>query len=80
MQMKNHLISYLLLSFCLLALPSMAQMPDNTMFEALQYVYGNDTLPYRIYRSVKADTMTEAPPLVIFCTVPENAVTTIARN
>lgn len=66
MQMKNHLILYLLLSFCLLALPSMAQMPDTTLFEALQYVYGNDTLPYRIYRSVKADTMTEAPSLVIF--------------
>ncbi len=64
--MKSNVISYLLLCFCLLALPSMAQMPDTTLFEALHYVYGNDTLPCRIYRSMKADTMTEAPPLVIF--------------
>ena len=39
---------------------------DMSLFEAHLHIEGNDTLPYRIYRSEKADTMTEALPLVIF--------------
>ena len=39
---------------------------DMSLFEAHLHIEGNDTLPYRIYRSEKADTMTEASPLVIF--------------
>lgn len=39
---------------------------DTSLFEAHHHIEGNDTLPYRLYRSQKADTMTEALPLVIF--------------
>lgn len=42
------------------------QHPDTSLFEAHRHIEGNDTLPYRLYHSVKADTMTEAVPLVIF--------------
>ena len=45
---------------------SMEQLPDLSLFEAHHHIEGNDTLPYRLYRSEKADTMTEALPLVIF--------------
>ena len=41
-------------------------MPDISLFEARRHIEGNDTLPYLLYRSQKADTMTEALPLVIF--------------
>lgn len=41
-------------------------MPDTSLFEAHRHIEGNDTLPYRLYRSQKADMMTEALPLVIF--------------
>ena len=41
-------------------------MPDTSLFEAYCHIEGNDTLPYRLYRSQKADTMTEALPMVIF--------------
>ena len=41
-------------------------LPDTSLFEAHHHIEGNDTLPYRLYRSQKADTMTEALPLVIF--------------
>ena len=41
-------------------------MPDTSLFEAHRHIEVNDTLPYRLYRSQKADTMTEALPLVIF--------------
>lgn len=41
-------------------------MPDTSLFEAHHHIEGNDTLPYRLYHSQKADTMTEALPLVIF--------------
>ena len=41
-------------------------LPDTKQFEAHHHIEGNDTLPYRLYRSEKADTMTEALPLVIF--------------
>ena len=40
--------------------------PDTSLFEAHRHIEGNDTLPYRLYRSQKADTMSEALPLVIF--------------
>ena len=40
--------------------------PDTSLFEAHRHIEGNDTLPYRLYRSQKADSMTEALPLVIF--------------
>ena len=45
---------------------SMEQLPDLSLFEAHRHIQGNDTLPYRLYRSEKADTMTEALPLVLF--------------
>ena len=45
---------------------SMEQLPDLSLFEAHCHIEGNDTLPYRLYRSEKADTMTEALPLVLF--------------
>lgn len=45
---------------------SMEQLPDASLFEAHYHIEGNDTLPYRLYRSQKADTMTDALPLVIF--------------
>ena len=50
----------------LLAQENESQFPDTSLFEALHHIEGNDTLPYRLYRSQKADTMTEALPLVIF--------------
>ena len=47
-------------------LQAQESLPDTSLFEAHRHIEGNDTLPYRIYRSMKADTMTEALPLVIF--------------
>ena len=41
-------------------------MPDKSLFEARRHIEGNDTLPYLLYRSQKADTMSEALPMVIF--------------
>ena len=41
-------------------------LPDTSLFEAHHHIEGNDTLPYRLYRSQKAETMTKALPLVIF--------------
>lgn len=64
--MKTPLLTHLLLGFCLLSLPSLAQMPDTTLFEAHLHIHGNDTLPYRLYRSAKADTTSDALPLVVF--------------
>ena len=43
-----------------------AQVPDTSLFESHHHVEGQNVLPYRLYRSVKADTMIEALPLVIF--------------
>ena len=65
-QALKNFISYLLLGLCLLSLPSVAQLPDTTLFEARLHIQGNDTLPYRLYRSEKADTIKEALPLVVF--------------
>jgi predicted peptidase len=64
--MKNFLNLYFLISLCLLTAPSLAQQPDTTLFEARLHIEGNDTLPYRLYRSEKADTITDALPLVVF--------------
>ena len=47
-------------------LKAQEQLPDTSLFEAHRHIEGNDTLPYRLYRSQKADTMSEALPLVIF--------------
>lgn len=50
----------------LLAQENESQLSDTSLFEAYRHIEGNDTLPYRLYRSEKANTMTEALPLVIF--------------
>ena len=63
--MKNILNLYFLIGLCLLTAPSRAQQPDTTLFEARLHIEGNDTLPYRLYRSEKADT-TKKLPLVVF--------------
>jgi len=55
--MKTPLLTYLLLGLCLLSLPALAQLPDTTLFEAHLHIEGNDTLPYRLYRSEKACAM-----------------------
>ena len=47
-------------------LQAQEQLPDISLFESHHNIEGNDTLPYRLYRSQKADSMTEALPLVIF--------------
>ena len=47
-------------------LKAQEQLLDTNLFETHCYIEGNDTLPYRLCRSQKADTMTEALPLVIF--------------
>ena len=60
---------FLLLLLALMAstyLQAQEQLPDMSLLEARRHIEGNDTLPYRLYRSQKADTMTEALPLVIF--------------
>ena len=50
----------------LLAQENESQLSDTSLFEACRHIEGNDTLPYRLYRSQKADTMTEDLPLVVF--------------
>ena len=60
---------FLLLLLALMAgtyLQAQEQFPVISLFEAHRHIQGNDTLPYRLYRSEKADTMTEALPLVLF--------------
>lgn len=64
--MKPTLLFCLLAGIFLLSLPSLAQQPDTNLFEAHLHIEGNDTLPYRLYRSEKADTITEVLPLVVF--------------
>ena len=63
---KPTLLSCLLAGIFFLSLPSLAQQPDTTLFEAHLHINGNDTLPFRLYRSEKADTTTSALPLVVF--------------
>ena len=63
---KTTLLSCLLAGLFLLSLPSLAQQPDTTLFEARCHIEGNDTLPYRLYRSEKAGTTTDVLPLVVF--------------
>lgn len=60
---------FLLLLLALVAgtwLQAQEQLPDTSLFEAHCHIEGNDTLPYRLYRSMAADTTMEALPLVIF--------------
>ena len=60
---------FLLLLLALMAgtyLQAQEQLPDTSLFASYYHIEGNDTLPYRLYRSEKADTMTEALPLVLF--------------
>lgn len=63
--LKNF-FTYLLLGLFLLTLPSLAQQPEPSLFEAHLHIAGNDTLPYRLYRSEKSNTINEPLPLVIF--------------
>ena len=63
--MKKLLFLALALTFGHL-LQAQEQMPDTSLFEAHRHIEGNVTLPYLLYRSQKADTMTNALPLVIF--------------
>lgn len=63
--MKNVLVIVLLLMAGNL-LQAQENMIDMSLFESHCHIDGNDTLPYRLYRSEKADTMTEAMPFVIF--------------
>ena len=64
--MKPSLLSCLLAGIFFLSLSSLAQIPDTSLFETRCHTEGNDTLPYRLYRSEKAKTTTEALPLVVF--------------
>ena len=71
---KSRLTGFLLLLALLAGNAMQAQdkktalppLPDTTLLESGRYVEGNDTLPYRLYRSVKAESATEAVPLVVF--------------
>ena len=63
--MKHFLVLLLALIACTY-LQAQEQLPDMSLFETYRHVEDNDTLPYRLYRSRKADTMMEALPLVIF--------------
>ena len=47
-------------------LQAQENLPDTSLFEVHFHIEGNDTLPYRLYRSMAADTMSEPLPLVIF--------------
>ena len=60
---------FLLLLLALMAgtyLQAQEQLTDISLFEAHHHIEGNDTLPYRLCRSEKADTKAKALPLVIF--------------
>ncbi len=60
---------FLLLFLALMAgtyLQAQEQFSDTSLFEAHRHIIGNDTLHYRLYRSMAADTMPEPLPLVIF--------------
>ena len=63
--MRKFLFLVLALTFAHL-LQAQEQLSDTSLFEAHRHIEDNDTLPYRLYRSMAADTMTEALPLVIF--------------
>ena len=63
---KTTLFFSLLAGIFFLSLPSLAQIPDTSLFEARLHIEGNDTLPYRLYRSEKAEKTTDALPLVVF--------------
>ena len=60
---------FILLLLTLVAGPCLRaqeNLPDASLFKAYCHIEGNDTLPYRLYRSQKADTMTEVLPMAIF--------------
>lgn len=63
--MKHFLVLLLALIACTY-LQAQEQLPDMSLFETYRHVEDNDTLPYRLYRSRKADTMMEALPVLIF--------------
>ena len=63
--MRKFLFLVLALTFAHL-LQAQEQLLDTSLFEAHRHIEGNDTLPYRLYRSMAADTMSEPLPLVIF--------------
>ena len=62
----RHILCLLLAMMAGTYLQAQEQLPDTSLFEAHRHIEGNDTLPYRLYRSQKADTTTEALSLVIF--------------
>jgi predicted peptidase len=62
----KHFLFLLLALMAGTSLQAQEQIPDTSLFEACRHIEGNDMLPYRLYRSQKADTMPEALPLVIF--------------
>ena len=62
----KHILFLILALMAGTCLKAQEQLPDTSLFEAHRHIEGNDTLPYRLYRSQKADTMTEALPMVIF--------------
>ena len=62
----KHFLLFLLALMAGTSLQAQEQLPETSLFEAHRHIEGNDTLPYRLYRSQKADMITEAVPLVIF--------------
>ena len=62
----KHVHCLLLALMSAIYLQVQGQLPDTSLFESHRHIIGNDTLSYRLYRSMKADTKTEALPLVIF--------------
>lgn len=62
----KHFLLILLALMAGIYLQAQEQLPDTSLFASYYHIERNDTLPYRLYRSKKADTMTEALPLVIF--------------
>lgn len=62
----KHFLLILLALMAGIYLQAQEQLPDTSLFASYYHIEGNDTLPYRLYRSKKADTMTEALPLIIF--------------
>ena len=62
---KRSLCLFLALMFGVL-LQAQESLPDTSLFEVCRHVEGNDTIPYRLYRSQKAVATKDALPMVIF--------------
>ena len=62
----KHVLVIVLSLMAVHLLHAQENMIDMNLFEAHCHIEGNDTLPYRLYRSQKADTTTKALPCVIF--------------